>query len=176
MGILILVILIIGIVVFLCKKFNVSKKVITIITVILISIGIIIILLGRFNIINKIMYEIYKFQPTITQEERTQAIAEIHYTNIIGIDAQFFETYYIFKNENNTYYYIKTSSQTTIAGPQEEKINKKGNINNSKQLEKIIDNIEKKIKSKSSTMEYVTISYAGNEIEKNELLNKLFNI
>ena len=125
MGILILVILVVGIVVLLYKKFNVSKKAITITSIILITIGIVIMVLGRFNVLNRVAYEIYKNQPTITQEERENAIAIVQYANISGIDAMSYETYYIYKDENNKYLYYRTSSHTTIEGPQEEKINKK---------------------------------------------------
>ncbi len=175
MGILIFMILVIGITIFLCKKFNVSKKVITIIVVVLIVVGMTVILLNRFNIIDKIKYEIYNNQTTITQEERDQAIAKIHYTNILGIDAIIYETYYIYENTDDTYYYFTTSSHTTITGPQEEKINKKGSINNKNQLEKIVNNFEKKVKSENSTMEYITFNYNGQEVQKEEFLNKIFN-
>ncbi len=175
MGILIFMILVIGITIFLCKNFNVSKKVITIIAVVLIVVGMTVILLSRFNIIDKIKYEINNNQTTITQEERDQAIAKIYYTNILGIDAITYETCYIYENTDDTYYYFTTSSHTTIAGPQEEKINKKGNINSKNQLEKIVNNFEKKIQSENSTMEYVTINYNGQEVQKEEFLNKMFN-
>lgn len=175
MGTLIFIILAIGIIIFLCKRFNVSKKVITIIAVVLIVVGMTLILLNRFNVINKIKYEIYNNQPTITQEEKEQAIATIQYTNIIGCDAITYETCYIYENIDDTYYYFVTNSQTTIAGPQEEKINKKGNINSKNQLEKIVNNFEKKIKSETSTMEYLTINYDGQEVEKEEFFNKMFN-
>ena len=175
MGILILTILTVVIIIFLCKRFNISKKMITIIAIAFLIIGILIMLLNKFNIINKIKYEIYKNHPTITQEEKEQVLATICYTDIIGIDAQTAETCYIYKNSDNTYYFFVTNRETTIAGPQEEKINRKGTINNKKQLEKIINDFEKKIKSENSTMEYLTINYNNQEVEKEEFLNKMFN-
>lgn len=175
MGSLILIVLVVGIVVLLYKKFNVSKRAITITSIILITIGIVIMLIGRYNVLNKIAYERYQKQPTITQEERENAIAIVKYANIIGIDAMSYETYYIYKDENNKYLYYRTSSHTTIEGPQEEKINKKGNINSRNELERIINNLEKKVNSKSTESEYVEMIYNGTRIEKEELLNKLFN-
>ena len=175
MEILILIILAVGIIIFLCKRFNISKKMITIIAIAFLIIGIFIMLLNKFNIINKIMYQIYTNQPTITQEEKEQALATICYINIIGIDAQTYETCYIYKNSDNTYHYFITNRETTIAGPQEEKINKNGNINNKKQLKKIINDFEKKIKSGDPTMEYLTINYNSQKVEKEEFLTKMFN-
>lgn len=151
-----------------------NKKAITRTSIILITIGIVIMLLGKFKIFDIIAYEIYNQKPTITQEERQNAIATVKYVKIFGMDAMSYETYYIYKEENNKYYYFKTSSDTTIAGPQEEKINKKGNINNKNELEKIINRLENKVNSKDADSEYVTISYNGIKIEKQELLNKLF--
>lgn len=171
MGILIFIILTIGIIYILCKKFNVNKNVIATIIVALIVIVMTVILLNRFNIINKI----YNNQSTITQEERNQAIAIIQYANILGIDEQSYETCYFYKNTDSTYYYFTTSSHTTIAGSKGEKINKKGNINSKNQLEKIVNKFEKKIKSENSTMEYVRINYNGKKVKKEEFLNKMFN-
>lgn len=187
MKIIIALILIVGIVILLRKKLNVSRKALILICCTLVIIGVGIIYLGKFNILN----EIHDSKETITQEEREKAIAVIEYGNILGIDAMYYETYYIYKNENNKYYYYNTSSSVTIAGPQEEKIYKKGNINNRKSLEKIIDSLEERIDNKDgkksyiSTIqngelklresEYVSITYNGKEIEKQELLDKLFN-
>lgn len=169
MGILIFIILIVGIVILVCKKFNGKKKVIMIALIILITIGAVIVLQ------DKLVYLIHKNQPTITQEEKEQAIAVVQYSNI-EIDNGFCENYYIYQKENNKYYYFRTAYHDTIAGPQEEKINKKGNINSRKQLEKIINNFEKKATSnntsKSATIRYF---YNGAKIEKEELINKLFN-
>lgn len=147
------------------------KKRIILITIVLIFICIIVILLNKFNVVDKIKYE----GTVITQEEKEQAIATICYTNIIGIDAQEYETCYIYKNTDNSYYYLITTSSTTIAGVQEEKINKKGNINNKNQLEKLINDFENKIKTENSETEYVTITYNSLEIGKEELLNQMFH-
>ena len=113
--------------------------------------------------------------PIIVEEEKEQAIAVVQYSNI-EIDNGFCENYYIYQKENNKYYYFRTAYHTTIAGPQEEKINKKGNINSRKQLEKIINNFEKKVSS-NNTSESDTIRYFYDwaKIEKEELINKLFN-
>lgn len=179
MGILIIGLLVIGIIILLFKKSKLSKKLKIIISIILITLGIGIVVLFKFgilfNILNKIEYEIYNGQETITLEQKQNAIAVIKYSNVISIDAGSSENYYIYKDENNNYFYYRTSSQITIAGRQEEKINKKGNINNRRDLEKIINNIEKKISSENSKSAYLIINYNGVEIGKQELLNKLFN-
>lgn len=174
MGILIFIILAIGIIIFLHKKFNVGKKAIRAITVISILIGITLMLIDKTNVIDKIKNEIYINQPTITEEGKQQAIATIQYAMIMGIDAQTYENCYIYKSADNSYYYFITSSRITIAGSQGEKINKKGNVNSKNQLERIVNDFEKKIKSKTSTMEYVTINYDGKKVEKEEFLSKMF--
>jgi uncharacterized membrane protein len=163
MGILILMLLLLaGIAIFLYKKNYINKKCITITTIILIIL---------FIIINVISYK----PVAITEEEELEAIAKIHYENFEGYDDSYCETCYIYKKEDNTYYYFITSRHDTIAGPQEEKINKKGNINNKKQLEKIINKFEKKIKSNTSTTEYVTFYYNNQKIEKEDFISKMFN-
>lgn len=96
-------------------------------------------------------------------------------TTLWGLMLGIYETCYIYKNADNTYHYFITHSETTFAGPQQEKIYKKGNINNKKQLEKIINDFEKKVKSHNSKNEYITFNYNGQEVEKEEFLNKLFN-
>ena len=73
-----------------CKKFNGKKKVIMIALIILITIGAVIVLQ------DKLVYLIHKNQPTITQEEKEQAIAVVQYSNI-EIDNGFCENYYIYQ-------------------------------------------------------------------------------
>lgn len=176
MGLLIIFICIIGLAIFLCQKFNVSKKVVSIIGIVLLIIGIIIFLLCRFNVINKILDDRYSNMPTITKEERKNAVAVIHSSIIFGIDAMSYETYYLFDSGDNTYYYLKTNSATTVAGPQEEKVIKKDYITDRKKLERIINDMEKKITSTSAESATLTIRYKNEEIEKNELLEKMFSI
>lgn len=88
MEILIFIILAICVIMFLYKRFNISKKVAILFIIAFVVIGILIILLDRFNIINKLKSEIVANQPTITQEEREQAVAIIDYDNIMGFDAR----------------------------------------------------------------------------------------
>ena len=175
MILLIVIICIIVLTIFLCKKFNVSKKVVSIIGIVSLIMGTIIFLLCRFNVINKILDNRDSNMTAITQEERKNAVAVIHSSIIFGIDAMSYETYYLFDYGDNTYYYLKTSSETTIAGPQEEKIIKKDYITDRKQLERIINNIEKNINSNFAESATLTIRYKNEEIEKNELLDKMFS-
>ena len=167
MDILILIIFVIGISIFLCKRFNVNKKITTIIVIIFVVIGMLVMLENKFDIVHKI-------SPTITQEQREQAIAQIHYAYIGGIDYMVYQSGYIYKKTDNTYYYFITNSETTFAGPEEEKITRKGNIKNKKQLDKIINEFEEKVVSKNSEREYVKYNYNGQEVEKEEFLNEMF--
>ncbi len=172
MGLLFIIIFVVVTAIFLCKKFNVSKKVISIIAIITIIIGIIIFLIGKFNVINKILYSKYANMPTITQEQRDNAIAIINLYNFIGMDATSSATYYIFNDQNVGYSYLKTQASTTIAGPQEEKINKSGNIKNKDRLKKIIDNLEKDLNSDPASS--LSCYWQGSKVTKEELLNSLF--
>ena len=145
----------------------VNKKITTIIVIIFVVIGMLVMLENKFDIVHKI-------SPTITQEQREQAIAQIHYAYIGGIDYMVYQSGYIYKKTDNTYYYFITNSETTFAGPEEEKITRKGNIKNKKQLDKIINEFEEKVVSKNSEREYVKYNYNGQEVEKEEFLNEMF--
>ncbi len=173
MGLLFIILFVVVIAIFLCKKFNVSRKIILVITIVMIIIGILIFLLDKFNVINKILETRYSNMPTIAQEQRDNAIAIINFDNFIGFDATSSEKYYIFYSKNNVYSYLKTNSQTTIAGPQEEKINKEGNITNKRQLEKIISKLEESLNSTSHSS--LNFYWQGSKVEKEELLDKMFS-
>lgn len=168
---LIVIIGIITLVLLALKKFNVSKKVILIIVITLLIVGIIIFLLDKFNIINKIKYSIYLNMPTITQEEKEQALAriELYEYDISVVDSYSIETYYIFYSQEKGYSYKKTSRTHTHWYSSEEKIYEERNLIKKKQLEKIIQNLDTK------TPSHLSFYYKDLEIEKDELLNNLFS-
>ena len=106
-------------------------------------------------------------------------VALIYHSEMLGMDAGTEYTYYIYKmpKSKNKYFYIKSKSSITITGPGKESDVGSGAINNKKDLNKIIKDIEKDSKKNSQTN--ISYSYVSNgNSEKldsiNELGKKLF--
>lgn len=123
----------------------------------------------------------YYIIPTfITQEQREGAIAKIDYSDVDGIDAANYTTYYIYKSKDEKYYYIETSSYATS----KERIFSKKSIKGKEQLESIINNFEERMTDEELSSfnnffppldgKFLKLYYKNNLVEKNEFLNAVF--
>lgn len=162
---------------FFFKKVKMPKKSIGILLVLMfICIAVIIILLSNIY---------YYIIPTfITQEQREGAIAKIDYSDVYGIDAANYTTYYIYKSKDEKYYYIETSSYATTSALYKERIFSKKSIKGKEQLESIINNFEERMTDEELSSfnnffppldgKFLKLYYKNNLVEKNEFLNAVF--
>lgn len=89
----------------------------------------------------------------------TNYVAIIYHSEMIGIDAGYEYTYYIYPDENDTYLYIKSKAEVTIVGSSDEKDINSGRIKNESDLEKIKQDIEKdKLKDGQQFLSYTYIN------------------
>ena len=176
MIVLTLIVIIVGIIILINHNTKINNKKVRII----ISVILIIPLIALLALVGN--YHLYKIKynnlENISKDEQLAAVAKIEYAEL-DFFSHYYETYYIYKYENGKYFYYRTSQAYMEVSNNEEKINKKGNINTKKDLEKIINNFEKKlIKSKKNNKSYgieLKLYYNGYIIDKQELLDKLFN-
>ena len=102
------------------------KKIIVILFIILFAI------IGIFTIKNR----------KITRPN-SDYIATIYHSEMFGMDAGWQYIYYIYPDKNETYLYIKSESEITIAGASDEQDVEIVKIKNQNDLDKIEDDIEK---------------------------------
>ena len=104
-------------------------------------------------------------------------IATIYHSEMLGMDAGWQYVYYIYPDKNNTYSYIKSESEITIAGASEEKDVELGKIKNENDLSKIEKDIEKNKKEESQEFlhyTYISSSDIKNLKSMDELADCLF--
>ncbi len=161
---------------FFFKKVKMPKKSIGILLVLMfICIAVIILLSNIYYYIIPIF---------ITQEQREGAIAKIDYSDVYGIDAANYTTYYIYKSKDEKYYYIETSSYATTSALYKERIFSKKSIKGKEQLESIINNFEERMTDEELSSfnnffppldgKFLKLYYKNNLVEKNEFLNGVF--
>lgn len=92
-------------------------------------------------------------------------IATIYHSEMLGMDAGCQYVYYIYPDKNNTYLYIKSESEITIAGASDEKDVELGKIKNENDLTKIEKDIEKDKKEESQ--EFLHYTYINSNDIKN---------
>lgn len=106
-------------------------------------------------------------------------IAIIYHREILEADIGTEYTYCIYRSakDNNKYFYIKSSSDITIAGLGEKSDVGSGALNDTNDLKKIMRDIEKdSIKNSQTYISYLYVNNGNNEKVDNisELENKLF--
>lgn len=106
-------------------------------------------------------------------------VATVYHSEMLGMDAGTEYTYYIYassQNEND-YFYIKSRSIITIAGPSKREDIGSGSIRNKKDLMKLKQAIEKD--SRKDSQSHIVYTYVNGETSEicgsiNALGNKLF--
>ena len=92
-------------------------------------------------------------------------IATIYHSEMLGMDAGWQYIYYIYPDKNNTYLYIKSESEITIAGANEEQDIELGKIKNENDLSKIKKDIEKD--KQEDSQEFLHYMYINGSDVKN---------